>query len=93
MSDRTRKIANECLIAIEDTGLSLDGGLIPVGNIIQDALDAESRYWIQRCADIAQKIWQQHTGFAGDYDGGAASASRKIKDEIAALLKETGDGK
>lgn len=43
---------------------------------------------IRECAEIAQSKWQQHTGFAGDYDGGAASCARFIKEKLLALLKK-----
>jgi len=47
---------------------------------------------IKECAEIAQKEFQEHTGFAGDFDAGAATVSRNIKEEIEALLEHKASG-
>lgn len=53
---------------------------------LEDTRREEREATIKECAEIAQDKWQQHTGFAGDYDIGAASAAIKIRYSIVSLL-------
>jgi len=54
---------------------------------IAEALRKEREEVIEACIKIADQEFQEHTGFAGDYDAGAAKSSSNIEFEIR-LLKE-----